>query len=67
MVVVVFANVFNTKAVDYESKKNWAPFVAPESWSCGGFIVTDFVKMDVENIICEFPGLRQAIASFDNF
>ena len=49
---VALANVFNTKVFNYKSKKNWAPFVAPESWSCGGFIITGFVKTDMEKIIC---------------
>ena len=48
---VAFANVFNPKGVNYKSKDKWAPFVSPEYWSCGGFIVTCFFMIDAEKII----------------
>ena len=52
MVGVASANIFNTKVIDYDSEDNWAPFVAPESWSCGLLILFIFVKADEEKIIC---------------
>ena len=48
---VAFANVFNPEVVNYKSENNWAPFVELESWSCEFFVVTGFVKTDVETII----------------
>ena len=64
---MAFANVFKPKVIKYESQKNGATFVAPESWICGGFILAGFVKTDAEKIIFLFSGLRQAIASSESF
>ena len=58
---------FPTYSIPDLFKNNWEPFVAPESWSCGGFVLNGFVKTDAENIVSKFSGLRQAIASFEDF
>ena len=64
---VEFAGVLNPKFVNYESEKNWAPFVEPESWSCGFFEVYRFIKEDEENIIWKFSSMWQAVSSSENF
>ena len=46
------ANVFNPEVINYKSKNNWAPFLVPESRSCGGFIITSFANMGAEKINC---------------
>ena len=61
---VAFTNILNPKVVNYDPEQDWEPFMAPESWSCGGFIITGFVKTEAEKTICEISGLRQAIAYF---
>ena len=39
-VVEVFqANIFHTKVVYKEAKLNWPPFVTPQSWDGGRFVV----------------------------
>ena len=49
---VAFTNILNPKVVNYDPEQDWEPFMAPESWSCGGFIITGFVKTDAEKILC---------------
>ena len=67
MVGVAFTDVFNPEVVDDEPKNNSAPFVAPESGSCGGFILTRFVEADAQNIIFQFASLWHALSSSENF
>ena len=62
MVGVLFVDVLNSEVVDDKPENIWAPFVAPESGSCGCFISTGFVEVDAEKKICQFVSLWQAIA-----
>ena len=62
-----FTNIFNTKLVTNDNKKNWVKFVVPEPRSCSCFIITVFVEAFVEKIIRQFASLWQAVASTENF
>ena len=67
MVGMAFTKVHNTKVIDDELEENWAPFLAPESIRCGGFIVTRFVEAYEDKILCQFSTLCQAVATSKNF
>ena len=67
MVGGAFTNILNNEVIDDENKKNWAPFVAPDSGSCGRFIVTGFVEDFSEKIIRQSAILLQAVLSLENF
>ena len=58
VLVMALPNVLYPEVVKNKAKNNWAAFVAPESWSFGGSIITVFVQTDAENIIRQFSGLQ---------
>ena len=51
MLGVEYTNIFYPELIHDNSKNNWAPFVAPESWSRGNFIIPGFFQTDADNII----------------
>ena len=51
MLGMEFTNIFYPKVVNDKSENDWEPFVAPESWSCGSFVITVFVQKGTEKII----------------
>ena len=67
-VVEVFdPNIFDTKVVYDQTELNGAPFVMPKSWCGRCFIITLDDKARAEEIVCEDPGLRKAIAALADF
>lgn len=61
---VGFIEVFNTKIIDGEGKREWFGEVAPKTGSVRDWRVAEGGKVSAKLIICEYGSLFEAIHSF---
>ncbi len=52
MIQVGVANVLDCKVVNNEGKHDRAPLVSPEAWGGGCFVVVEFGKAFMEEVVC---------------
>ena len=45
---MVVADILDAEIINTEYKHNGAPFVAPNLWRSGGFVVSSIIKASVE-------------------
>ena len=67
MVEVLQANILHTKVIHQEAKLNWQPFVPPQSWNGGCFVVPLCFQAFAEEVVGQDASLWQAIASAVDF
>ncbi len=60
-------DIFDTKVVHDQAELNGTPFVTPESWCGRCFMIPFNNEARAEEINCEDPGLRKAIAALTDF
>ena len=54
VISVLLYHIFNSKIINYEHNLYGAPFVTPQSWSCGYFIVVCILQSFSEKVLSQF-------------
>jgi hypothetical protein len=67
MVEVFEPNILHPKVINYETKLDGMPFVAPEAWGGFGLVISFSKKAGSEEIIGKDAGLGKAITALANF
>ena len=56
--------ILNSEVVDNEGKRDWSPFVAPQTRGSRGLVVAVFVEAGRKEVVGKFAGLLEPIHSF---
>ena len=67
VIQMFLANILDSRIVDYKTKYDWTPLVAPHPWCRGGFIITHVIESFLQQSVGYFSRLRQTIAATNNF
>ena len=51
---VLLSHILKSKIINYEHKLYGAPFVTPQAWSCGCFIVVYILQSRSEQVVSHF-------------
>ena len=54
VISVLLSHILNSKIINYEQKWYGIPFVTPQAWGCGCFIVLCILQSRSEQVVSQF-------------